>query len=184
MLPLLTAVGAACASSPAPVVAKNPVTLQSDCTVPADQRVLRARLELERGEGALSVDGQTGGPCAVFALTPGEHQVAIHAAGEAAFGVAATVEAFSDGNRYGVFELRCGIPGSCDTETLRGWQHEVETDRSQMTDPCAALKVTNVHWESQKLDEFHPKSLDVSFVMHVYSKPSGKAPHDPSCPEK
>jgi len=53
-----------------------------------------------------------------------------------------------------------------------------------LTDPCAALKVTDIKWDAEKLDEAHPKSLDVSFTLHVYSKPSGKPPRDPSCPEK
>lgn len=177
------AVLVACSGSPPPVAVKNPATLKEGCDVPGDQRVLRARLEIERGEGSISIDGQSGGPCAIYALLPGPHRVAVHAAGAGAFGVAAVLQAFSDGTAYDVFDLHCGFPGSCDTETLHSWQKEVETSRTHMTDPCAALKVTAVHWDSEKLDDVHPKSLDVSFELHVYSKPSGKAPHDPSCPE-
>jgi hypothetical protein len=177
-------VAGSCSGSTPPVVIKDPATLQAGCDVPDDRRVLRARLDIERGEGSITVDGQTGGPCAIFALTPGPHRVAIHAAGPAAFGVAAVLQAFSDGTAYDVFDLHCGFPGPCDTDTLHAWQSDVQAARTHMTDPCAALKVTAVHWDSEKLDAYHPKSLDVSFELHVYSKPSGKPPRDPSCPDR
>jgi hypothetical protein len=176
---------AACASGPTPAVVSNPVTVvESGCQVPSAGRSLRSKLELERGAGTLTVDGKDGGACAVFALTPGEHQVKLDAAGEGAFGVAATLDIFADGNRYDLFELRCGVPGSCDTGTLRAWRAAIEADRTRMTDPCGAAKITNVKWESQQMDDVHPRALSLSFVLHVYSKSSGKAPHDPSCPEK
>jgi hypothetical protein len=174
---------AACGAPP-PAAPKNPMALQEGCAVPADQRVLRARLEIERGQGSLAIDGQSGGHCSIFALTPGEHRVSVQATSEAAFGIAAALDAFADGQKYQVFDLRCGAPGSCDTVTLRQWQKDVEQNRNSMTDPCAALKVTNVHWESQQLDEYHPKALTVTFALHVYSKPSGKPPRDPSCPDR
>ena len=163
----------------------NPASVLGGCDLLPDQRSLRARLELERGEGAITVDGQTGGgPCTIYALKPGLHRVTIHAAGPSAFGMHAIIDAASDGHQYDVFDLQCGFPGSCDVETLKNWRKELEGDHAKMTDPCAALKVTDIKWDAEKLDEYHPKTLDVSFTMHVYSRPSGKPARDPSCPEK
>ncbi len=175
---------AACGGSAPAAAPKNPATLMGGCDAPDGERVLRARLDLERGDGSLAVDGQTGGACAVYKLTPGEHQVTLTATGPAAFGIAASLQAVAGGQTYDVFDLHCGLPGSCDNDSLRAWQKAIEADRTQMTDPCAALKLTNLRWETQQLDEVHPKALTLSFVLHVYSKPSGKPPHDKSCPEK
>ncbi len=177
---------AACSQPAGAPTAKNPATLRQGCEAPEEGRVLRARLELERGEGKIAVDGQAGGPCAVYELTPGPHAVAVHAEGVGAgpFGLAAILQAHADGNAYDVFDLHCGFPGPCDNDTLRAWQSAVRADRTKMTDPCAALTVTDIRWESKQLDEVHPSALDVTFNLHVYGKPSGKPPRDPSCPEK
>ena len=174
---------AACGAAPPPPT-QNPATVVGGCDAVPDRRSLRARLELERGDGAITVDGQRGGPCAIYELKAGLHAVTIHAEGPAGFGVAATLDALADGNEYAAFDLHCGLPGSCDVETLRDWRKQIEGDHAKMTDRCAALKVTDIRWEADKLDEVHPKSLDVAFTLHVHSRPSGKPPRDPSCPEK
>jgi hypothetical protein len=181
----LSAMLIACSgSAPSATVVTNPATLRPGCEVPDDQRVLRAKIDIERGDGQITVDGQSGGACAVYALAPGAHRVSVHAAGAAAFGVAAVLTAYANGTAYDVFDLHCGFPGSCDTETLHNWQKDVQASPTHLADACAALKLTNVRWETEPLDDVHPKALDVTFELHVYSKPSGKPPHDASCPER
>lgn len=183
----LVACGGPSSSSPSGGVGLHPTTaVSADCGAsPAGRRSLVARLEVERGPGSIRFDGVEHGPgCVQYDLTPGTHHVVVHAEGESGFGILSRFQIVDAPREYDTFLLSCGVPGSCDNETLRGWRRDIEADRTRMTDPCGAAKVTAIKWDTEALDEVHPRKLTVSFDLHVYSKPSGKEPRDPSCPEK
>src|SRR6266567_2324197 len=178
---LLCACGGAASSAPA----ANPARPAADCNAPPEgHRSLVARIEVERGAGSVDVDGARQSGCALWDLPPGTHHVTVTAAGPAGFGVRARMQVADPPTMYALFELSCGLPGSCDTATLRSWEANVVADRTRMTDPCSAAKLTGIKWETEQLDDVHPKAVTLSFDVHVYTKPSGKPPHDPSCPEK
>jgi hypothetical protein len=184
---LLLVILSGCGSSTTQVPVANPARPAGDCaTPPAGKRSLVTRIEVERGDGALALDGasQAGAGCRLWDLPPGTHHVEVSAEGAAGFGVHATMKVVDPPTEYDLFDLACGLPGSCDTATLRAWETAVVADRTRMTDPCSAAKLTGIRWDTEQLDDLHPKKLKLSFDLHVYSKPSGKPPHDPSCPEK
>ena len=163
----------------------NPARAAGDCnSPPAGHRSLVGRIELERGEGAIEVDGARQSGCALWDLPPGTHHVKVTASGPTGFGVHAKMQVVDPPSSYDLFDLTCGLPGSCDTGTLRSWEATVVGDRTQMTDPCSAAKLTGIKWETEPLDEVHPKALTLSDDLHVYNPPSGKPPHAPSCPTK
>ncbi len=173
--------------SPATAPVANPARpgAGADCSSPPEgRRSLVARIDVERGAGAIEIDGTRQAGCAVWDLPPGAHRVRVTAAGATGFGVRARMQVADPPTRYDLFDLSCGLPGSCDTDTLRRWEAQVVADRTQMTDPCSAAKLTGIKWESEQLDAVHPKSLALSFDLHVYPQPSGKPPRDPSCPAK
>jgi hypothetical protein len=175
-----------CACGPTSVIPMaNPARPEVNCSSPpVGRRSLVTRLELERGTGAIAVDGTSQSGCAIWDLPAGTHHVTLTAAGEGGFGVHAKMQVTDPPMAYDLFDLSCGLPGSCDTGSLRGWEASVVADRAKMSDPCAAAKLTGIKWDTEQLDDVHPKKLVVSFDLHVYNQPSGKPPHDPSCPDK
>jgi hypothetical protein len=175
---------AACGSA-APPPPAHPATPAGDCAeAPPGKRSLAARIDVERGTGTITIDGATQSGCALFDLPPGTHHVLVKVAGAQGFGVNAQMQVLDPPQRYDLFQLSCGLPGSCDAPTLHAWAKGIDPTHMTMTDPCGAAKLTGIQWTTEMLDDVHPKELTVTFDLHVYSKPSGKPPHDPSCPEK
>jgi hypothetical protein len=175
---------AACGGGAAPAP-QNPLHMMGGCdTAPAGKRSLAASIDVERGAGTIDVDGTKQAGCALYELTPGVHHVTVSANGAGGFGVRAKLQVVDPPTSYDLFDLQCGRPGSCDTQTLRAWETAVVADRTRMTDPCSAAKLTGIRWSTEQLDDVHPKSLELSFDIHVYTQASGKPPHDPSCPDK
>ena len=163
----------------------NPVRPEGDCSAaPAGERSLLTRVEVERGEAAIEIDGEKRPGCALWKMPPGTHHVTITASGAGGFGLRARMQVADPPNVYDLFDLSCGLPGSCDTQTLRSWEAAVVADRTRMTDPCGAAKLTGIRWSTEMLDDVHPKQVELGFDLHVYMKASGKPPHDPTCPEK
>jgi hypothetical protein len=198
VLLLATACGASQTNSrtPAPTVAATAAgasTCAREGLPPPAPGTRRLELSVETGPGAteVTVDGQVqvavreGTGCAQVELTPGAHRVELRARGDDGLGVHLKLDGQHPSQPwwYDVFSFDCGQP-TCERGPLAAWGRAAQADRKRLTDPCSAVQVRDVKWDSERRPGGElVTQLSLGFTVFLYKEPFDLEPRDQSCPE-
>lgn len=153
----------------------------------------RVELALDANPGAteVSVDGATrvaaksGTACAHVELDPGEHQVVVLSRGDEGLGAHLKMMAAHPKEDwwYDLFNFDCGQP-TCEKGPLADWGRAAQADRKAMTDPCSAMQIRNIKWESERAPGRDlVTGLRLTFTVFLYKDAFNNQPRDPACPE-
>lgn len=112
--------------------------------------------------------------CFYLDLAPGKHEVTLYGvATTPGGGVGATLDIHEYGPApgwYDTFAFECGLPGPCDTDTLRDWKRQVDGYPRGLRDRCGSTKLRGAQWQTGRLpDGEHPDEVVASVVLDVYT---------------
>ena len=118
--------------------------------------------------------------CFYVDLAPGDHQVALRAHRDPAFGAKFSISEMGVGGKhwYETFQFECGL-NVCSLEDVENW---IEKTRSlgELHDPCGSTKVSRVRYQTGNLpDGVHPSDLFVEAALEVYKFIPEKPPCRP-----